>query len=164
MALILKLEKEELHSTMVCFAFDDYETWTEPYPIDVYLSQYEKLLKLWKEGLSALAGIQTKEKTSKTEELRLYSETAYAHFYSDYLQTRFSVLKNNAKKNRVEIEEVLRESLQNAKKLIWLMHRDAKIGFEASNHYFYTDRNLVEKILNVQFLQEKRLYGKGERK
>ena len=154
-ANLYDLEKEELQSTMVCFAFDDYETWIEPYPIDVYLSQYEKLLTRWKEGLSALAGIQTKDKTPKTEELQLYSETAYAHFYSDYLQTRFSVLKNNVKKNRAEIEEVLKESLQNTKKLIGLMHRDAKIGFEASNHYFYTDRNLVEKILNVQRLQDK---------
>ena len=153
-ANLYDLEKEELQSTMVCFAYDDYKMWTEPYPVETYLSQYEKLLTKWKEGLTELSGIQTQEKTPKIDELRLYAEGAYSHFYSDYLQTRFSLLKNDMDKNRAEIINVLRASLQNAETLINLIYQDAKIGFETSNHYFYTDRNLVEKIVNVQQLLE----------
>ena len=35
-----------------------------------------------------------------------------------------------------------------------LMREDAKIGFEASNHYFYTERNLMEKILRMEQFEE----------
>ncbi|MBR1867129.1 MAG: hypothetical protein IJ800_00910, partial [Clostridia bacterium] len=36
------LSKQENKSTMVCYAFDDYETWIKPYSLEVYLSQMEK--------------------------------------------------------------------------------------------------------------------------
>lgn len=149
-ANLYDLEADELSSTMVCYAFDDYETWTKPYPIAVYLSQYEKLLSEWKDGMRLLDDVAETNETLL--ELQTYAEAAYAHFYADYLQTRFALLKRDVRKNKAMIAETLRESEKNARSLIGLMHGDAKIGFEASNHYFYSDRNLAEKILNVRSL------------
>ena len=34
------------------------------------------------------------------------------------------------------------------------MKCDARIGYEASNHYFYTERNLMEKILRMDVFKE----------
>ncbi len=151
-ANLYALGKQNLRSTMVCYAFDDYQTWTNPYPVEIYLSQYEKLLLAWEKGLRLLPKDEERSLSDAIRNLRFYAECAYLHFYSDYLQTKFSVLKSDLRNNALEIESILCKSLENVERLIALVHRDAKIGFEASNHYFYTDRNLAEKVINVKGL------------
>ena len=47
----------------------------------------------------------------------------------------------------------LRKERENAELLLTLMRSDAKIGYEASNHYFYTERNLLEKIARMGKLE-----------
>lgn len=146
------LKKQGLTSTMVCYAFDDYNSWIKPYPPEIYLSQYKKLLALWADGMQILSSAQNACSNAALRDLSINAEGAYLHFYSDYLQTRFSILKSDVKKNKSELIEILNTSLQNCKRLINIVHQDAKIGFEASNHYFYTDRSLVEKVLNLKAL------------
>ena len=143
------LESQENLSTMVCFAFDDYENWIKPYPIDIYLSQYEKLLVLWEQGLGELEKLK---ETPLIKDLRIYAQVAYSHFKSDYLQTKFSCLKNDLTKNSKEIEKSLLEEKKNAESLLELLYKSSKVGFEASNHYYYTERNLLEKIINLDTL------------
>ena len=41
-----------------------------------------------------------------------------------------------------------------AERLLVLMREDAKIGFETSNHYFYTERNCLEKMLRMEKFAE----------
>lgn len=152
-ANLYSLKEQNQKSTMVCYSFDDYNTWIKPYPLEVYLSQYEKLLNIWEKGIDLLSRAQDNIYGSKSlSDLLTYAEGAYLHFCSDYLQTRFSLLKADVQKNKSELLEILARSEKNSRKLIELVHRDAKIGFEASNHYFYTDRNLVEKIINARTL------------
>ena len=45
-----------------------------------------------------------------------------------------------------------------AKKLHGLLLSDSRIGFEASNHYYYTANDLKEKILNCEHVR--RWFGK----
>ena len=144
------LENQQKQSTMVCYAYDDYMHWTQPYPLDIYLLQYEKLLKAWEDGLVLLGGKPSKN----IAELSLFAKAAYAHFKSDYLQTKFAKLKENKKENAEEIAKVLQEEKENARMLLSLLYEDGRIGFEASNHYYYTDRNLVEKIILMDQLSE----------
>ena len=142
------IEPEEKSSAMVSFAYDDFESWVYPYGIDVYLSQLEKMLSLWQEGIECLSGA---EKSPKTEELLRYARVAYCHFKSDMLQTRFSLCKRSCDKGGMVL--CLREEKENAKMLLSLMRIDPKIGYEASNHYFYTERNLLEKIVRMEKLE-----------
>jgi hypothetical protein len=149
------LEAEEKTSLMVCYAFDDYETWTKPYPIEVYLSQYEKLLKKWEAGYKLLD-----ENIQDTNfELKLFAKAAYAHFKSDYLQTKFSYLKGQKETHTKEIRQLLEEETANTKHLLEIVYQNAYIGFESSNHYFYTDRNLLEKLLVLHQLKERLSYS-----
>ena len=37
-----------------------------------------------------------------------------------------------------------------AKELFVLARQDSRIGFEASNHYYYVPQDLVEKVVNCQ--------------
>ncbi len=145
-ANLWSLEEQENQSTMVCFAFDDYETWIKPYPIEIYLSQYEKLLKTWEQGSDELKKIK---ETPLIRELKIYAEAAYSHFKSDYLQTKFSYLKRNKVLYEKELISVLQEERENAENLLSLLYKDSKVGFEASNHYYYTERNLLEKIVQT---------------
>lgn len=144
------LEEQEKQSTMVCYAYDDFEHWTQPYPVDIYLSQYEKLLVEWGKGLEVLRG----DSTGKFDELTTFAKGAYAHFKADYLQTKFAKLKRNKEENAEELKGLLQEEKSNAEMLLSLLYEDGRIGFEASNHYYYTDRNLVEKIILMDQLSE----------
>lgn len=145
------LAGEEKQSTMVCYAFDDYENWTKPYPVEIYLSQYEKLLNAWKKGLAVLED----EKGEKVAQLKIFAKAAYSHFKSDYLQTKFALLKRDIAANKEEIKSLIEQEKENAEKLLGLLYANACVGFEASNHYYYTDRNLIEKILSLTVCEEK---------
>ena len=145
------LEGEGKQSTMVCFAFDDYQNWTKPYPVEIYLSQYEKLLTAWGQGLALLEG----NKDKKVELLQIFAKTAYSHFQSDYLQTKFSYLKENVASNKQELKTIVEQEKENAQALLALIYANACVGFEASNHYYYTDRNIIEKILLLFHLEQK---------
>ena len=139
----------EKGSTMVCFAYDDFQSWICPYPVDVYFSQYKKLLNTWEEGMEILRKI---ENNRLIDELLLYAEVAYCHFYSDLLQTEYSYNKANC--NKEEMQLALQREKAMAKKLLGLIRKSSLVGFETSNHYFYTERNVVEKIVNVERIEK----------
>ena len=51
--------------------------------------------------------------------------------------------------------DCIREEILLAQKLHAIVRRDSRIGFEASNHYFYSLNNLREKVISCAFLLEK---------
>ncbi len=139
------IEAEEKTSSMVCYSFDDIENWTGPYPYDVYVSQLEKLCDKWSAGIELLENIGANE---KTDELIRYAKAALAHWRSDLHQTRFAYYKRLGDKTKML--DCVKSEKQNAEELLGLIRLDAKIGFEASNHYFYTERDIIEKILRME--------------
>jgi hypothetical protein len=138
------LKPEGKYSTMVCYAFDDYETWISPYPYEIYIQQYEKLFRVWESGLEILSKAR---QTPLVAELLAYAETAYIHFKADSLQTQFSYYKRDLTKHKAGALAVLQEEATITQRLLKLYAEYPTIGFEASNHYYYTDRNLIEKLL-----------------
>jgi len=148
-ANLWSLRPEGKESTMVCFAFDDYETWIDPYPYEVYISQMQKLLSSWAKGVKIL---QRKGVGMRSTELLAYAEAAYIHFKADLLQTEFSYLKRSLEGNKERITEILYEEKMLAEQLLVLFAKYPAIGFEASNHYYYNERNLTEKILQTDIL------------
>ena len=147
-ANLWELAPEEKSSTMVCYAYDDYEAWIAPYPYEVYISQLEKLLHGWEEGVAVLSGLpQTKE----VAELVRYAKASYGHFKADLLQTKFAKYKRDGDCEGMKACAVMEKA--NAESMLALIREDGRIAYEASNHYFYTERNLVEKILRMnQFI------------
>ena len=143
------IETQEKKSSMIGFSFDDYETWTRPYPIDVYLSQYKKLIDKWKLGFDALTALP---KTAAIEEITRYAEVAYLHYRSELAQTEFAIAKRSG--DRTAMRECALTEREIAERLLALMREDAKIGFETSNHYFYTERNCLEKMLRMEKFAE----------
>lgn len=149
-ANLWSLEPEEKQSDMVCFSYDDYEKWIHPYPYEVYVSQMKKLLSEMEKGLTVLEKIR--EKDPEIFKIWLYACAGYLHFSADHDQTRFSFLKRKQPYDKEQIGEILSHAAEGTKKLISLQRLDCKIGYEASNHYFYTTRSLKEKLLNLHEL------------
>ena len=162
---LLHLEPTGYQATMIGFPYDDLEKWCYRFPTDVLESQFKKLSEGWKKGLKILENsreaVSGKYKKNYTE-MEHYATAAYCHFRSTCLQIRFVRLRNEllATQDNELCSTNLRRCLKNivieemslAKKLHKLIMLDSKIGFEASNHYYYTVRDLREKVLNCEYI------------
>jgi hypothetical protein len=147
LANLWDLEAEEKFSAMVGLSFDDYEHWIKPYPYEVYVSEYKRLLTCWKKGLKILRKLPN---NGKIEEILLFAEVAYLHFEADVLQTEFSFYKRKENFDKIKLLKITRRAFNATKELMRLQSRDSRIGYEASNHYYYTKRTLMEKLVNCK--------------
>jgi hypothetical protein len=93
----------------------------------------------------------TSENAAALSDLMNVAESAYCHFRSTYLQIRFVRLRDSG--DRQTITDILGEEIELARRLVEVVMRDSRIGFEASNHYYYTIADLKEKILNCEFIK-----------
>ena len=51
-----------------------------------------------------------------------------------------------------QMEEILADEISFAKQLYAIAKQDSRIGYEASNHYFYVPLDLVEKVINCEWI------------
>lgn len=143
------LYPEKKKSGMICQAWDDMEFWMGPFPYEIFISQTEKMLSLWKEGIEILKGVKGDESVS---ELLLMAEVAYIHLESDLVHTKYAYLKRDIEKNREELISLMEYEKLRTERLIELVLSDGRIGYEASNHYYYTANLLKEKLINMDKL------------
>jgi hypothetical protein len=158
-------------ATMVGFPYDDLESWRAAYPAEVFV----KLFREMGEGFSRAADrleaafrrqgkrLRREEKAELSRELDV-ARASSIHFLTTSNQARFILLRGRlqkAKSDRAnatakdildEMEQVLREEIKLAKSLHAIQSRDSRIGFEASNQYYYVPADLAEKVINCQDL------------
>src|SRR5439155_12706366 len=88
-------------------------------------------------------------------------EAAAIHFRSVANQSRFvkarrelaSSLEAAAREqSRRTMEAALEQELDLARRLYALQQRDSRLGFEASNQYYYVPLDLIEKVLSCRYL------------
>ena len=137
---------------MVGLTFDRYEGWIYPYSIEQYLNAYTALITKWKDGLDEFNNIINSNEV--IDKIKLYAKVAFLHFRADYHQTIYSYYKRNKSNYQSEIKFLLKECLKDVYELIDICKNDATIGYEASNHYFYSIRQLKEKIINLTKLDK----------
>ena len=63
----------------------------------------------------------------------------------DYQSTRGAIFADEA-------EAILREERELAETMLRLLRSDSRFGYEASNHYLYTENDFLEKIINCDHL------------
>lgn len=149
------------HATMVGIAYDHVDAWRNLFPADIFAAQLEKVA----DGFDA-ALAQLKEHASPGGELARevgVGEACAIHFRSVAQQTRFVVTRDAllAASTREEAEALiasLRELLKAERDLALRLHAlqcgDSRIGFEATNHYFYVPNDLAAKVINCDYLME----------
>ena len=155
-------------ATMVGFAYDDLTSWIAQYPADVFASQFEKVAAGWQPGLAAFERAAMKTKTTRQTantkgDLRI-AEAAFLHFKSVANQVRFTKARNTLLKEKLSarqrqtqiniLKSAVADEIQLAKRLYTLAKEDSRIGFEATNQYHYLPLDLVEKVVNCQYLVE----------
>jgi hypothetical protein len=155
-------------ATMIGFPYDDLDAWRQVYPADVFINQFKKVA----EGFDrAIANLKRLARTPplvlrpvEESALRLElsaAEAAAVHFHTTANQARFVVARQalgsanssqEAERWLGELERIIRAELDLARRLHAIQIRDSRIGFEASNQYYYVPLDLVEKVLNCHDL------------
>jgi hypothetical protein len=150
-------------ATMVGFPYDDLASWRQVYPPDVFVQQFQKIADGFDAAIAALdretANINANDDLRNALKFELSVATAASiHFRSTANQAHFVKLREELKRDsqniskRNELIQVLRAEIDLARKLHTIQSADSRIGFEATNHYFYIPQDLLEKIINCEHL------------
>jgi len=149
-------------ATMVGFPYDHLDGWRGVYPPDIFIAQFEKVAAGFEQTLAELrqqAGPlrATPEQHRDMERECGVAEAAAIHFRSAANQARFvlarerlaqSVDTASTLKLEDDLKGVLRSELALARRLYALQRADSRLGFEASNQYYYVPVDLIEKVVN----------------
>ncbi|MBO5223694.1 MAG: hypothetical protein J6C23_04190 [Clostridia bacterium] len=138
-------------ATMVGFPFDDVNTWVGTHTVESYTSKLSVLLKKWEQGLAMLENVSGNDNVT---ELIRFAKVVYINLKSTLVQIDFNLKRENG--NNQELLALINEELSLTKQLYELSAQDARIGYEASNHYYFTQNSFLEKLVNLEYL--KRLY------
>ncbi|MBR4282849.1 MAG: hypothetical protein IKT35_03955 [Clostridia bacterium] len=130
-------------STMTCFAYDDLEGWRSIYPVDIFENQFTKLCEKWQEGLDLLP-------ENDEGETSVMAQGCYCIFRSCLNQIRFIRARDEGR--NTDALEAAKCELEISKKMLDLMNKNAAIGYEAANHYYFSKGQLAEKIVNCHYI------------
>jgi hypothetical protein len=136
-------------ATMVGIPYDDLEGWRSVYPAEIFVAQLERVAAGFELALTKIRAAVPEPPPSLAEEL-VFVEAAAIHYASVANQSRYILAWRagdlNNQRHLIDAETRL------AARLHALQSRDARLGFESSNEYFYTPHDLVEKVINCRWL------------
>jgi hypothetical protein len=165
-------------STMIGFPYDDLDGWRAIYPADVFARQMalvavgcEDATALLRRALAEASStdrpvVDAEARVAVNAEARVI-EAAGIHFQSvanqtDFVRTRDAGWRAErdpaagtseaARDGLAELERLLHAESALARRLYTLQMADSRIGFEASNQYYYIPLDLAEKIVNCDQL------------
>lgn len=151
-------------SSMVGFPYDDLNGWRSIYPPEVFVSQFQGVADGWKEGMDYFD--RALEFTNDLEVAEAdfgVAKAVYLHFASVANQGRFIIKRDslqgkhlsddNRKALQKEINTILDNEIDLAKELFIISRRDSRIGFEATNQYYYVPQDLIEKVINCEYVR-----------
>jgi len=150
-------------ATMVGLPYDDVPAWCGPYPPTVLAAQFRKVAQQWSDGLEAMRQavdrVPACRRAMARRDLGL-AQTCSLHFASAANQVEFNLTRDALaatdlaaaeRQGLVEkLRRILRDEIALARQLYVLAKADSRIGFEASNQYFYLPIDLVEKVINCE--------------
>lgn len=163
-ANLLYGEPTGYRSTMVGIPYDDVNGWRGPYPPDVLAGQFEQVAGGWAQGVEQMRRVVelTNDRATAQGDLRI-ARAAQMHFASVANQVRFVTARDalakattDAERQRLrgELVKLLDREIALARALYDVARADSRVGFEASNVYFYVPGDLVEKVINCESLRE----------
>ncbi len=147
----LLYEKETgLRSTMTGFSYDNIFWWSSfgAFPPLVFENLLRKIYIGWEEGMKTLTDMPKSDFMDS-------AEMFYVTFRSVFNQVKFIRLRNEGGTEKEEIHRLLHDEIEMAEKGYEVMQRNACMGYEAANHYYYNRTSLMEKIINCLDLLEK---------
>lgn len=162
-------------AAMVGLPHDDLAAWRGPFPPEVFAGQLRRVASGFASAAEALgtalasAGRLPRAMRGAAQEQATLALAASLHFRSvanqtDFVRWRDAALASAAGSEARgaacdALERLLRDESDAARALHRLQCGDARIGFEASNHYFYLPVDLAEKVVNCADLLGRWLPG-----
>lgn len=156
-ANLLRAQPTGAEVGMILFPQDAYKVWSGAYPPAVVRDQFAKMADGWEAVLprfrEAVAKVPATRKRVAEEDLAI-AEACLIHFRSVANQVAFCILRDGEKtpEARERMRELARQEQELARRLYPLAQRHSVIAYEATNHYYYRPLDLVEKMLNCQYL------------
>ena len=155
------------HASMVGFPYDHLDGWRGGYPAEVFAGQFEKVAEGWQAGLEAMQRVVDhtgdERRATAAGDLRV-ARAIQLHFASVAQQARFVMARDALAADdldddtraglRDELLAIAAAEIETAVALYPIAKADSRIGYEASNHYFYVPQDLVEKVVNCEYLRE----------
>lgn len=158
-ANLLRAKPTGLKPGMILFPYDQYQSWKGAYPPETVQRLMAQLAAKWASGVELLthAAERVPKNNQRAARLELaIARTCHTHFESTANQIEFYLLRDE----REHAAELRRETIRQrmialaererelARQQFLVTRRESLIGYEASNHYYYTPWDLVEKMLN----------------
>ena len=155
-------------ASMVGFPYDDLDGWRAVYPPEVFIGQFEKVATGFEHAHGIMAAafeacrskLSSEQRAAGLKELNV-GEAAAIHFRSVANQARFisarrrleaAKSQDDAQSACAELERLLLLEMDLARRLHAIQSRDSRIGFEATNQYYYVPVDLAEKVINCRDL------------
>ncbi len=128
-------------ATMVGIPYDDLTRWRSIYPAETYVAQMEHVADGFAEGCRLMDGV------ADAKELAMY-RAEQMHFAACADQARFVMARDAG--DRGAMLAAAKRELERAKAMLPIVRGDSRIGYESSNHYFYTPVDIIEKVLSCR--------------
>jgi len=161
-ANLLRPAPSGVRSSMILFPQDDYRNWAGKYPPEIAQRQFARMADRWEAALPLLRKAVDRvpvEKRQKAQEDLAIAEVCYLHFRSTANQIEFYLLRDapaNAS-GLARMRAIASAEIELCRRLYPLARRHSVIAYEASNHYYYRPADLLEKIVNCQYLLDHEL-------
>lgn len=167
-ANLLFAEPTGYASTMVAFPYDDLKGWRSIYPAAIFAGQFNKVANGWEKGLDffeKVVEIAEPGKQAVAKEDWGIAKAAWLHFASVANQVRFVMARDSIQNDHLspaekrlrvsEINNILNNEIMLAKALFEITRSDSRIGYEASNQYYYVPHDLIEKVINCEYIRSR---------
>ncbi len=151
-------------ATMVGLPYDDVTSWRSIYSPAVFAGLLRELGMAFGEIIHQLDNDCIKLGLNQVEQKavlleRNIIETISIHYQSianqvDFIELRdeLSSMESDRSAIKQKLSKVLNHEMVLARRMAALQISDSRLGYEASNQYFYTSADLYEKVLNCQDL------------
>jgi len=147
------------NATMVGFPYDDVTSWRSVYPAEVYAAQMVKSAAGFGDAAACFRQLADEVRGTSPElaerfdaEARI-AMTVQTHFLSTANQTNFIIARDAG--NTETMHRIVQEELDLVKTFFPVVQADSRIGFEASNHYYYVPIDLAEKVINCRAILDR---------
>lgn len=158
-ANLLRATPTGVRNSMILFPQDDYKSWAGKYPPAVVQREFGRMAELWAKSLPAFRRavplVPSWHRDRAVEDLAI-AETCYLHFRSTANQVEFYILRDAPRtaQSLARMREIAKNEMELAHQQYGFARRHSVIAYEASNNYYYRPADLLEKIVNCQYLLE----------
>lgn len=141
------VEPGDEKSTMVCFSFDDIESYSYPFGPEVYISQMKKTVDGMRAADKRLCGLSLSSPAAR--ELYLGVKGALLQYEAALNHATFTMMKRAGFPDVRAAIRLADAEADCVRRLYKLVSSDARMGFEATNHYYYNENTLLLKLVNL---------------